>query len=46
MSITDGGSKVHAAVVLLDFSKAFDKVPYGKLFSKLFKLDVDTSLVV
>ena len=34
---------VHAAI--LDFSKAFDKVPHGPLIAKLINTGIDTTIV-
>ena len=39
----DDNIPVHAAI--LDFSKAFDKVPHGPLIAKLINTGIDTTII-
>ena len=43
MKMVDGNDSVHAAV--LDFSKAFDRVPHGLLIEKLLFIGIDSAVV-
>ena len=43
MKMMDDNIPVHSSI--LDFSKAFDKVPHGPLIAKLINTDIDTTIV-